>query len=200
MRNVLFSHNGPLYRGRDGSMYGMHFTEAVKQRYLALGDRVTVIMREATIDGPLERYSKIEEQDFDFVRVPNILSPRDRIANHAAAMRRIRTAVESADVVVARIPSLISRLVVYESIKQGKPYMIECVACNWDALWNHRWKAKLGAPWYFLMQRRVVWRSPHVVYVTDRFLQRRYPTKGEHVAISNVELEDTPDAVLEHRL
>lgn len=200
MRNVLFVHNGPLYRGPDGQMYGTHFTEAVKERYLLLGDHVTCLMREAPIASSTEGFSPISPSGFDFVAVPDLLSPKKRILNHARAMRTIEAAVRRADVVVARIPSLTSRLAVRWARKLGKPYMIECVACNWDALWNHHWKAKLSAPWYFLMQRVVVWESPYVVYVTEEFLQRRYPTQGRQVAISDVQLQPTSDAVLDRRL
>ncbi len=200
MRKVLFVHNGPLYRGSDGQVYGTHFTEAVKERYLLLGDHVTFLMREARIQGSTEGFSPISPRNFDFVAVPDLMSPGKRILNHAGAMRTIEAAVRRADVVVARIPSLISRLAVRWARKLGKPYMIECVACNWDALWNHHWAAKLSAPWYFLMQRAVVRESPYVVYVTEEFLQRRYPTQGQQVAISNVQLQSTPDTVLAQRL
>ena len=200
MPKVLFVHNGPLYRGPDGQMYGTHFTEAVKERYLLLGEHVTFLMREARIEGSTDGFSALSPRKFDFVAVADLMSPVKRILNHRRAMRTIEAAVRQADVVVARIPSLTSRLAVHWARKLGKPYMIECVACNWDALWNYNWKGKLSAPCYFLMQKRVVRDSPYVVYVTEQFLQRRYPTLGESVAISNVELPRAEAGVLEQRL
>ena len=199
-RKVLFVHNGPLYRTPDGQVYGTHFTETVKRRYLLLGDHITALMREAALDAPADRYSPINPENFRFEPVPDLMSPSGRIRNHREAMRRIERAVDETDIVVARIPSLTSRLAVNVARKLGKPYLVECVACNWDALWNHHWKAKLSAPWYFLMQRAVVAQSPYVVYVTSEFLQRRYPSGGKQAAISNVELTPTPNSVLEKRL
>jgi len=58
----------------------------------------------------------------------------------------------------------------------------------------------LSAPWYALMQRSVVRRAPYVIYVTEKFLQRRYPTRGREVGISNVQLEQPSVSVLERRL
>ena len=200
MAKVLFVHNGPLYRGPDGQMYGNSFTEAVKERYLLLGEHVTFLMREERLKGSTEGFSALRASDFDFVAVPDLMSPLARMLNHVRAMRTIEAAVRRSDVVVARIPSIVSRLAVGWARKLGKPYMIECVACNWDVLWNHNWKGKLTAPWYFLMQRRVVRDSPYVVYVTEEFLQRRYPTGGRHVAISNVQLRATSSEVLDRRL
>jgi glycosyltransferase involved in cell wall biosynthesis len=181
-------------------MYGTHFTEAVKERYLLLGDHVTFLMREAQLVGSTDGFSPISPRNFDFVAVPDFLSPRQRLLNHVAAMRIIEGAVRRADVIVARIPSLVARLSVRWARKLGKPYLIECVACNWDALWHHHWKAKLSAPWYFLMQRSVVRDSPYVIYVTEQFLQRRYPTQGRQVAISDVQLQPVSAAVLEQRM
>ena len=181
-------------------MYGTHFTEAVKERYLLLGEHVTFLMREVRIEGSAEEFSAISPRNFDFVAVPDLMSPVKRVLNHRRAMGIIEAAVEQADVVVARIPSLTSRLAVRWARKLGKPYMTECVACNWDALWNHNWKGKLSAPWFFLMQRRVVRDSPYVVYVTEEFLQRRYPTQGRQIAISDVQLRAATPGVLERRL
>lgn len=199
-RNVLFVHNGPLFRSQDGQIYGTHFTEEVKRRYLLLGDHVTFLMREATLDEPTDRYSLIGNENFRFEPVPDLMSPSGRIKNHRNAMHRIERNVAEADIVVARIPSLTSRLAVKVARKLGKPYLLECVACNWDALWNHHWKAKLSAPWYFMMQRSVVARSPYVIYVTSEFLQSRYPSYGKQAVISNVELAPTSEEILDKRL
>jgi len=200
VQRVLFTHNGPLYRGPDGTLYGVHITNAVKQRYLQLGTHVTFLMREAHLSEPTERFSPISGSDFDFRPFPNLLSIKGQLLGFRKANELAKTAVESADVVVARVPSITSRLAIKWARRLGRPYLVECVACNWDALWNHGLKAKLTAPYYFWMQKRVVWESPYVIYVTEEFLQRRYPTRGKHTAISNVDLGQTPESVLASRL
>src|SRR5699024_5079444 len=69
---------------------------------------------------------------------------------------------------------------------------LEVVGCTFDALWYHgSLKAKLAAiPSYFLM-RNVVKQAQAVVYVTESFLQTRYPTAGKSVNASNVVLDST---------
>jgi len=200
VRKVLFVHNGPLYRGPEGSVFGTHYSEAIKHRYLQLGDHVTFLMREAPLTGEMERYSRIMPDRFAFVAVPDLMSPTRRIRNHRAAMQIIDREVHAADLVVARLPSLTARLAVGRARVHGKPVLAECVACNWDALWNHHWKAKLSAPWYWLAQKAVFRDLTHVVYVTEQFLQARYPTRGKQVAISNVELAAPDPGVLDRRL
>jgi glycosyltransferase involved in cell wall biosynthesis len=51
----------------------------------------------------------------------------------------------------------------------------------------------------YLMKKAIL-NSDYVVYVTEEFLQKRYPTKGEWVACSNVTLEDVNIKDLEDRL
>jgi glycosyltransferase involved in cell wall biosynthesis len=200
MRKVLFVHNGPLYRSDDGRIFGTHYSEAIKQRYLQLGDHVTFLMREAKLVGETSRYSCIPEDKFSFVPVPNLMSPVRRVLNHRAAMQIIDREVRAADLLVARIPSLTSRLAVARAKTLGKPVLTECVACNWDALWNHRWKVKLSAPWYYFAQKAVMRASTHSIYVTENFLQARYPTGGHSAAISNVDIPVPDAAVLDSRL
>lgn len=197
---VLFVHNGPLLRDQNDAFYGVHYTEQIKQRYLQLGDHVTFLMRQELIEAPNGRFSRIEPAHFDFVAVPDLMSPWKRLRNHHAATRVIRHAVDDADIVIARIPSLIARLAVGYAHRSGKPFLIECVACNWDALWNHGWMGKLSAPWYALMQRRVMRRASHAIYVTEEFLQRRYPTTGRSIGISDVQLPEPKPERLYQRL
>lgn len=200
MRKVLFVHNGPLYRSRDGGVYGSHFSETIKQRYLQLGDHVTFLMREELLVDDPSRYSKIEPSQFSFVPVPNLMSLSGRALNYRAAMDIIAREVKEADVIVARIPSLTSRLALNHARLLDKPCLVECVACNWDALRNHHWKAKIAAPWYYFAQKRVLWEASDVVYVTEEFLQSRYPTKGKSVAISNVDIQPPSPEKLNQRL
>ncbi len=48
--------------------------------------------------------------------------------------------------------------------------------------------------------RQAVARSEWTLYVTGAFLQRRYPSGGEQVSVSNVQLPDRDEAVLSDRL
>lgn len=200
MRRVLFVHNGPLGRGTDGRVYGVHYTNNIKKRYLQLGDHVTFLMREEAVDAQAENLSLIDERNFEFVPAPNLMSPLDRVLNHRATVGVVDSAIRNTDILVARIPSLLSRLAIRQAKKYRIPYIVECVGCNWDALWNYGLLGKLSAGWYAARQRSVVTMSPYVVYVTESFLQKRYPTTGKQVAISNVQLEETDPSVLEARL
>ena len=62
------------------------------------------------------------------------------------------------------------------------------VGCTLDALWNYNLKGRVLAPFSYFNVRLAVWQAQNVVYVTDHFLQRRYPSRGRTYALSDVEL------------
>ena len=67
---------------------------------------------------------------------------------------------------------------------------MEVVGCPWDAYWNYSLKGKIVAPFATYMMKRRVKSAPFVLYVTNKFLQKRYPTKGKKINCSNVELAE----------
>jgi glycosyltransferase involved in cell wall biosynthesis len=77
---------------------------------------------------------------------------------------------------------------------------VEAVGCPWDGLWNHSILGKLVAPYGYWAMKKYIKSAPFVLYVTNQFLQERYPTKGISAGISDVVLEPVSRAVLEKRL
>ena len=75
---------------------------------------------------------------------------------------------------------------VRECKKIKKPYLIEVVSCLWDSMWNHSLLGKFAALPMFLSLRHAVRNANFVSYVTEHFLQSRYPTKGCSVGVSDV--------------
>ena len=78
--------------------------------------------------------------------------------------------------------------------------MVEVVGCPWDSLWNYGIKGKLMAPYLTLSMKAQVKNAPFAIYVTNEFLQNRYPTDGISTNCSNVEISDVSKEVLEKRL
>ena len=84
---------------------------------------------------------------------------------------------------------------------QGKKFMSFVVSCVWDGYWNHGWLGKLVAPCIFLLTRYTVNHSDYVLYVTNEFLQRRYPTHAKYkCGCSNVRITKLDENTLEQRL
>jgi glycosyltransferase involved in cell wall biosynthesis len=81
-----------------------------------------------------------------------------------------------------------------------KPFLVEMVACVFDALWNYDWRGKLLAYPKYWNYQKISKESPFIIYVTTQFLQRRYPTNGIALACSDVILKKADNAIIEKRL
>lgn len=96
--------------------------------------------------------------------------------------------LQEADLVVMRLPSLVS-LKIYNLIRKlSKKYMTEVMGCAWDAYWNHGIVGKTIAPGMFLKMKKMVRKADYCVYVTQIFLQNRYPNQHDNIGVSNVDI------------
>ena len=103
--------------------------------------------------------------------------------------------------VIIRLPSMLGNIACDLCKKEKKKYLIEMVACAWDGYINHTNNAgKLVAPYMFFYTRKNVKNAKNVLYVTNKFLQDRYPTKGNSISCSDVVLPIQNQQTLTKRL
>lgn len=181
--SLLFVH-GTKFRRVNGEYYSLGgLQDDVLKRYLDLFGSMTAVVRIIDEAQTQKNYKKIT--------VPNIT-----IVDNTELERHVR----EADALVIRLPSVNGYKAVKLAKKYGKPYLVEVVACVWDAYWNHSLKGKIfAAPVYRLMKNRVK-DAPYVAYVSQHFLQERYPTSGKSVGVSDVESKSVDEQVLNARL
>ena len=193
----IFKHQGDNYYSRGG------LPASVWARYLSVFPSLTVVGRDG---GELTEnehgYTLSSTHNVAFRLQPSISNLKSMLLGNATVERACKTLVAESDGVIARLPSRLGDLFVKEAIKQGKPYAVEVVGCSWDALWNYgSWKGKLFAPYEMLSTRNTVRNAPFALYVTQHFLQGRYPCKrGITTSCSNVEIQPVADDVLHRRL
>ncbi|EGC04498.1 glycosyltransferase [Ruminococcus albus] len=84
--------------------------------------------------------------------------------------------------------------------KTGTPYMMEVITDAWDSLWNHSTLGKLVAFPYYELQKKAIKQSDYVLYVTEKYLQSRYPTNGKSLGCSDVVIEDLSQDILDKRI
>lgn len=193
MRKVLFAHDGRVDIDAKGVVSSLHYTRHLVDRYRYLGDHVTFALRCEKAE-PVVWY-----EDATIACIPEMKRGLT-IIRFGVARRAVEQLVCSHDLIVARLPSLIGSWALRAAWRHQKPVITEFVGCPWDGLWNHSLKGKLVAPFFWAKNRFLVGRTDYVVYVTKRFLQERYPTKGFSMACSNVEVELLPDEQLVQRL
>jgi len=198
---VLFCHDGPLRVDKDSNYYGIAHNNHLFKRYYKIADSVAVAIRLKNIKNKEEKelLSQITVSPFKLYEISNPSSIKGLI-NRNKINQKIEKAVLDSDYIVARIPSMIGNIAIKHAKKHDKPCLTELVACPWDAFWNHSLKGKLVAPYMYLKTKNNVRNSKYVIYVTNEFLQRRYPTLGVHTNCSNVVLTDLDERILKSRL
>ena len=200
---VLFIHDH-IFKEYDGAIYSSGgLPSSVWSRYLDVFDELTVVGRNGGKLASKEMgYTLSSARGVTFNLLPNISDVKSILFGNQRVKRVCRELVSRHDGIIARLPSRLGQLFVTESIRQGKPYAVEVVACSWDAFWNYgRWEGKVFAPFSTIKLKFTVGRAPFALYVTESFLQGRYPCKGGHVTFcSNVEISPVSEDVLQWRL
>lgn len=198
-KKVLFIHDGPMgiYNNQT---YGTSYKNSLVERYSFFGNKVSFLMRSVPLnETDLSKYSKIDAPDFNFISIPNFKSLKTKHKT-GEAKAIIHKAVREHDIFVLRFPSAAAVIAFKEAKRLGKPVLVEFVACVYDALWNYDWRGKILAKYKFKQYQKLMQAATHTVYVTNKFLQSRYPSPGKSIGCSDVELQKVDDTILAVRL
>ena len=206
--DMVFVYEDKIAQDTAGNFYtGSAFSQKVFDRYLQHFDHITLLMRKADIDPndseTLSRMNRIDTSHIDIVFLPNLRSGLRSYLDpkvHSEFRRTVLDQIVPGRAVILRAPSDSGTIAADYCHAHGIPYLAEAVGCPWDSMWNHSLKGKVLAPFSWENFRRVMRNAPYSVYVTNEFLQRRYPTKGITAAISDVELRPMEQSVLDARL
>lgn len=197
---VLFCHNGPLGTVDGLKYYGVAHNDSTFMRYYSIADELHVAIRVKTISQEeANRRSLITVNPVKIIPCPKTESVKG-IFKIPKLKKILKQAVSNADYVVARIPSSIGYFAAQIAMELNKPLLVEAVACPWDACWNHSLKGKFIAPINVYKMKKILRKTAYSLYVTNEFLQRRYPTNGKTISCSNVSLAPIDETVLENRL
>lgn len=169
-------------------------------RYKFMGDEISILMKYKKTDNPVGKKIDLSDGKLNIIYVRKINSVKSFLFDNRVNDKIIKQAVKQADICVCHVPCSTSAQTVKYARKYGKPYINIVVACPWDSLWNYDWRGKLMAPFSFLSLRKIQSQATHSIYVTKYFLQSRYPTKGNQLGISDVQLEKTSEEILYKRL
>jgi len=114
---------------------------------------------------------------------------------------QLSKSIRQSDIVIIRMPSLLSALAFLIASKLKRTVITEMVGDPVLSYWYHQNQlGKIIAPIMWALTRSVLWRSKYSIYVTEKYLQRKYPTRGRSIACSNVILKSIDSEVLANRL
>ena len=181
----------------DGDYYYSNAIRSTYERYLTLGDEIVVLCHVKEVEKPT--HDRLQDNRLTIVPVKKQNSLKSLIS-HSQTEHIVKELVKNADVCVAHVPCAHSYLLINYARLFNKPYLTVVCGCPWDALWNYDWRGKLMAPMAYLTLKRVMKDVPCSIYVTNEFLQNRYPTNGKSIGCSNVNMHTGVSGVLEKRL
>lgn len=201
---LLFAYEDKVACDEKGNFYtGSTFSQSVFDRYLQFFSHITLLARKAPAGSDCSRMNRIDQKKISVVFLPDIRSSISAMINlnlRAEFKKTVEAQITPERAVIGRVPSTAGTIAAEYCRKIGKPFLLEVVGCPWDSYRNHSVAGKLLAPIERKMQREAVKNAPYVIYVTNEFLQKRYPTKGKAAAISDVELQPFDENILEKRL
>lgn len=199
---VVFAHDHRFVR-LNGSVFSPgKLPYGSLSRYLSAFEAVVVAARviDACSEQGIVNLNEASGPGISFVKVPNVRNLQSFWSSRREAKRILKAVVSESDAVIARLPSETGSIAAACAMELGKPWAAEVVGCARDALKTHgSVLGKLYAEIAFSRTRNLVRQATHAIYVTERFLQQRYPCNGRTESCSNVDLPDVDRAVLEAR-
>ena len=185
--NLILLNDGKLYT--DGNTYG------ILKRFSYLGELKICAQKcpqkdLARMDTHLDFLS---EKDLTYIEKSRMFVP-------IKTLNILRTEVIKADLIIGYQSPCVNAEAALKYAKQyDKKYMSYVVACAWDGFWNHGILGKLCAPYRYLRLRHTIMNSDYALYVTNDFLQSRYPNNGIKIGCSDVIIK-TDNSVIQSRL
>lgn len=152
-------------------------------RYLNAFDKVSLLARGEA--GDTRDCKRTDGQCIRFFRVESYSGVLGYFRKRRLVQKAVRLAVENSDAVICRVPGILGSLAFSEAKKQKKPLAVEVVGDPYEAV---RW---LGLPfmprivlmWFaFFRQRWQCRNADAVAYVTQQYLQKRYPPRQQGAA------------------
>ncbi len=189
---VLFCHDGPIEKDELGNYYGIGFNDELFEKYEVLGNDISIAIRvHNTINEKLEKnYLPLNKNKYKIVECPNLASVNGIMFNKKKCTQILKNEIDKADIIIIRLPSNIGNLAASIVEKKQKNHIIELVGCPWDSLRHHSFAGKIVAPIMYLKTKKHVRRATNVIYVTQKFLQGRYPNSNNNIGCSDVIIDN----------
>ncbi|MGP5415879.1 glycosyltransferase family 4 protein [Psychrobacter faecalis] len=201
---ALFIHDHPFYN-LNGEFYSPgSFTASTWSRYLntEMLSELTVVARGIKISNTNKGLIKSFVDKVQFDLLYHVKGGIDYYRYASDIKSQLRKHIEKVDIVIIRAPSAFGAHA-YQICRQlNKPYITEVVACPLDSYWNYgNILGKLHAPLSYIQNKRLIKNSLATLYVTEKFLQKRYPTEASiTTCASNVHIPSPEITVLNKHL
>lgn len=191
----LFIHDHRFPKNESVYYHSYGFDNEFFNRYMEIFNEFGILAREINLPAKQTGTTLTVDENVEFLTISSYKKLKSKYIN-----KKIVEKINESDYLVIRLPSILGIHAIRIAVKLNKPFIIELVGCPWDAYWNSQISKKIFAPIITLLTRKSIKNARYVVYVTDEFLQNRYPTHGKSISCSNVTIPTVEDSSLQKRL
>ena len=196
MRGVFFHDHRIFVSGKALLSRGGLSPQIISQYLDVFGD-LTICSR--TLQDAPERYVTLAPKDVQHIDFPDVLG-KD-LLQLWRAYRVVKNSLHDQPFVIARLPSISGLFACLLLRKQPEKLLIELVGCPFDSYWHYgSLRGKFLAPLMYILVRYCVNKAVNISYVTQKFLQNRYPTKARNVLSLSDATIHSEDGVLSKRI
>lgn len=197
----IFCHDLPVYKDINGVYCSTTLTDDLFSRYFRVVDELIVATRVYKLGCTYEEahQERITLSNLRFLEFPNLNKPQYVFTLLPKAERRLQKVIEKVDLIFIR-GGFLALMGVRCAKRLNKPYLIEISGCDFEGYWHHSLQGKIVAPYMEINGKRNARDAKFAIYVTEQWLQKRYPTRGTFTNASNVILREIQDEVLERRI
>ncbi len=201
---LLYVHDNIYFSTELGDVYSQgQFPYSYFEPFMSAFDKVVVVGRRRPLDRNLDlrKLNVSSGEGLEFELLADVNSPQNLVRNYKRVNADLKVLVAEADAVVIRAVSDLGWIAYQHARAMGKPLAMEMAACAWDSTWNHgHHYGKIYAPVRHLRDRAITRNADFTLYVSQSFLQTRYPTNGRAAVASNVRLRAPDPEMLRKRL
>lgn len=197
LKQAVFFHDHKIYKTDSSLISRGGLSPLMLHEYKTRFDGLTICSR--ALESPPKNHVILASKDVKHVVFPDVLG-KD-LFQFWKAYKIVKSTLQDQPFIIARLPSISGLFACWFSRKSKTKLMIEVVGCSFDSYWHYgSLKGKLLAPIMYLAVRYFVSKGDNVSYVTQEFLQKRYPTKAKNIlAISDATIQ-IDDEVIAKRL
>lgn len=179
-----------FYKGKDGLYYsGGTVNLDIWKRYLTIFEEIIALGKNmASIPNNVD-LSLISMENVEIRVMTPLNGFKSLLTQFEEVKRECYRCLEDSDCAIIRLPSIEGVIACNIARKLNKPYLVEVVGCAKDSLKYHgSLKGKISALPIGLMNRKAIKEAPYAIYVTENYLQSKYPCEGVQYACSDVNL------------
>lgn len=194
---LLFVHDATFKTDGKNRFYGTSVNNSTLERYKYISEDISIMIRvEKFISGENRaKYTEIDD-GYKIIPIPNLMSLRGMTIEYRKVVAFLERELPKYDCVISRLSGLVGELSAGTCIRNNIPCIVECVGNPWDSLWYYGIKGKVVAPYFYYKTKTIIKEAKYVIYVTDKYLQNIYPTKGRSIGCSNVTLPNEDDGII----